>query len=76
MSPPSMCDEPTCSAMTYYDVPTRTWHYRPTDPEARHWRGAYPSLEHMRRAMVSELGSQPAETTTHVRPPKLAVRAV
>lgn len=73
---PSMCEEPTCSVLTFYDAPTRTWHYLPTDPhEARHWRGAYPSMEHMRKAMVSELGSQPHETETRVRPSKLAVRA-
>jgi hypothetical protein len=71
MSPPSMTADPTCSAMTYYDVCTRTWHYRPTDPDARHWRGAYPTREHMRRAMITELGSQPAENETHVRPEPL-----
>lgn len=42
-------------AMSYREQ-NGDWFYIPTDPEARKWRGPYPTQVYMERAACGELG--------------------
>lgn len=62
-----MAGDPTF-AMSFR-TPEGDWWFIPTDPEARKWRGPYPTDVHMMRAAVSELGDEVIVTRTTVNGP-------
>jgi hypothetical protein len=63
-----MVDEPNTSALVWFDKHAHEYHYIPTDPPARTWRGPYSTEAHMRAAMVRDIGEQPHENYTRVAP--------